>query len=857
MAKIPFTVSARTARLIGRENVSSVDGAIIELVKNTYDADARFCIIYFDNKYNSAPEKLSVDDFNKFNNEIDSNLLETSYKYIDEQFILKELDEEQLLALNKYFKKKNKVYIIDNGEGMTEEIIKKYWMTIGTSNKENNYKSENGRVRTGAKGIGRFALDRLGDKCRMITLPENNSYAYRWDVDWRDFEKDGATINKVYADINLIDTDKFFSKIENIISVYRQVSEILKDDIFYKGTILEISELRDSWTDYFVNKMYSDLEMLIPPIETLDKDDKFFDIYLLSSLHSRKYGKVTSSISDDYDYKLEADIKNNGKVKIKINRNEFEVDSIPQKFFQRKKMLKPPYDRNTFDKGYYTKELDISKLLPNYEKEHNINIFEELGPFNFQFYFIKKFYTNENKKKYFYKDFNKSTRSKWLKKFGGIKLFRDKFRVRPYGEKDGAAFDWLMLGDRVSKSPAAPSHKSGSWRVRPNQVYGVINVSRITNVNFEDKSSREGLQENIAFNLLRHLILKLIHQFEKDRQYIIRELNNFHEENDIKEQDKKKAKKLATQIVSKLNNKSSSKKSNNKKNTKKTKRKFKNIEKENEILAKTLLDIEKEKENLLNELQLLRSLASTGLVITSFAHELKNLSAHILPRTSGLKEILEKLIDKESLKNIPDFDNPFIMIKDFREQDKRLKSWLDFSLNSIKKDKRRRKKYDLYNVFKEVKRNWESALSYQSVKLTIPKRNNDKFLFRVFLIDIDSIFNNLIANSLDAFKRNEATEKREITIKMFEKHNRLNILYEDTGPGLSRDIEDPNEIFDPLFTTKRDIMGKEIGTGLGMWIVKSTVDEYRGYIEVLNKDTSGFKLKISCPLRKDEGVERL
>ena len=146
--------------------------------------------------------------------------------------------------------------------------------------------------------------------------------------------------------------------------------------------------------------------------------------------------------------------------------------------------------------------------------------------------------------------------------------------------------------------------------------------------------------------------MKLIHQFEKDRQYIIRELNNFHEENDIKEQDKKKAKKLATQIVSKLNNKSSSKKSNNKKNTKKTKRKFKNIEKENEKKKKTLLDIEKEKENLLNELQLLRSLASTGLVITSFAHELKNLSAHILPRTSGLKEILEKLIDKESLKNI-------------------------------------------------------------------------------------------------------------------------------------------------------------------------------------------------------------
>lgn len=38
--QIPFNVNAYTARLIGRENVSSLDGAILELVKNTYDADA-------------------------------------------------------------------------------------------------------------------------------------------------------------------------------------------------------------------------------------------------------------------------------------------------------------------------------------------------------------------------------------------------------------------------------------------------------------------------------------------------------------------------------------------------------------------------------------------------------------------------------------------------------------------------------------------------------------------------------------------------------------------------------------------------------------------------------------------------
>lgn len=49
MARIPFNVSAKTARLIGRENVSNLEGALIELIKNTYDADAKKCVVYYEN----------------------------------------------------------------------------------------------------------------------------------------------------------------------------------------------------------------------------------------------------------------------------------------------------------------------------------------------------------------------------------------------------------------------------------------------------------------------------------------------------------------------------------------------------------------------------------------------------------------------------------------------------------------------------------------------------------------------------------------------------------------------------------------------------------------------------------------
>ena len=61
--RIPFKVSARTARLIGRENVATSKGAIIELVKNGYDADSRFCIILIDNKYGVYHNKLTIAEY--------------------------------------------------------------------------------------------------------------------------------------------------------------------------------------------------------------------------------------------------------------------------------------------------------------------------------------------------------------------------------------------------------------------------------------------------------------------------------------------------------------------------------------------------------------------------------------------------------------------------------------------------------------------------------------------------------------------------------------------------------------------------------------------------------------------------
>lgn len=144
MAKVPFDVDSYTARLIGRENVSKLEGAIIELVKNAYDADATKCLIYYDNVNNS-------------------------------------------------------LIIADNGCGMSEKIIKDNWMTIGRSSKKEKFISNSGRVQTGAKGIGRFALDRIASKAHMLTV--NRQESIEWIINWENFSSN-KKLSETYAEIN-------------------------------------------------------------------------------------------------------------------------------------------------------------------------------------------------------------------------------------------------------------------------------------------------------------------------------------------------------------------------------------------------------------------------------------------------------------------------------------------------------------------------------------------------------------------------------------------------------------------------------------------------------------------------------
>ena len=825
MTKIPFTVSARTARLIGRENVANAEGAIIELVKNSYDADAKVCILFFSEKYNKVPSKLSFEEYNYLSKK-QENINIYYYKKESNYFLDKTLSNESFNELKTLLSNFKELYIIDNGDGMDDTIIKQ-WMTIGTNIKQKDIFTKTGRIRSGSKGIGRFALDRLGSKGEMITKLKDKNILYDWNVNWEDFEIDGAKINEIKADLSEFGDEEYFKKLKEIVQD-ENVLELIPEDTFQNGTTLKVSCLRDIWDKKSISSLFNSLEILTPP----DNEHKF-SIFLFDSTFPDLFGKVDTTEYDDFDYKIVAEYLNDEQKNINIHfqRNEINFDFLDKDVFKYPEMQNIPFDKKTLQKNTFQLSRTVYDLLPGIKDKPNIETkLSDLGEFKFTFYFMKRSIGGkEDREKYFYKEFESRSRKNWFSKFGGIRIFRDEFRVRPFGEKDSSAYDWLLLGGRQAQSPAAVSRK-GHWKVRPNQVAGSVKISRLLNKTLEDKSSREGLQENESFELLKNILLNIIKEFELDRSTIAYHLDKLYKEKKHLEEEKRKA----SEII--------------KKESKEGEENYKNKTKEEvtselETFKKGFKKQEEELQEKNEELMQLRALASTGIVVTSFSHEFERISNKLHTRTTNLKNSLNRIISKEILKSLERHHNPFYQIDKIEKQDEQIQYWIDFSLAKIKKDKRKRKKIDIVDYFNQFKQTWESIVKEKGVSITI-KENNAKISRRIFVMDFDTIFENLLTNSLESFNRPGSTGERKIIIELKDYQDYFEVLYKDNGKGLTDEYKKNSyKIFEFGETSKRDNTGKETGTGLGMWLLKSIVEEYSGNISFL-KNHMGFGLKI-------------
>ena len=268
-------------------------------------------------------------------------------------------------------------------------------------------------------------------------------------------------------------------------------------------------------------------------------------------------------------------------------------------------------------------------------------------------------------------------------------------------------------------------------------------------------------------------------------------------------------------------------------------------QKEKEVLATYISQQNEEIEELKSEHKLLAVLASNAITIASFAHELRSIEKNLVNRVDEVKKYLINMLDAKMLSKVPDYKNPVVMLKWIRANDIKLKEWLNYALGTLRKDKRRRKNINLVNYFKRYGKSWKNVFDDRGIKFHFNYNCDRTHLkFRVFEVDLDCIFNNLVTNSITAFQRKDAPGRRNIQIDICVKKADIICKYKDSGPGLSKDITEPERIFEPHFTTRKDRQtGEDIGTGLGMWLVKSFVEDNNGQVSLL-KSKSGFGLEM-------------
>lgn len=433
-----FTIDARTVFQIGRESIESITLAVSEVIKNSYDADASFCNVIID---------------------------------------------------------KNKVIFHDDGSGMSYENLKENWLRIGTNNKITTPFTTKGRRKIGEKGIGRFALNRIGNIIEIYTKTSKESSFLR--IDFNDFNNGGDL-----QDIPII--------LENTIKTTSN-EQLLGSH----GTVIVISDLLEEWDESLIEKIQlecSKLTSLNKPFLMLKnneitfdkkiiKDIKnqnnydVFDIKLSNKKYQRKQSKKINTLENYLDYSL---------FRMKVN-----IDTSLMKYTYTFSFH--PYTgmdvikKNTIEEGTANiTDVERRGLMPLFDKDIYLGKIEiELFAYDFsslvnQFSPLKKI----------------TPLKQIVKQNGGVKVYRSGQRIYNYGE---LGIDWLELDSRRVNRP-------GRF-LSNNVLVGNVYLNRDDTSLLQEKTNREGFIANAEYQYFKKIIQCIVFEFSskvEDIKYLIK-----------------------------------------------------------------------------------------------------------------------------------------------------------------------------------------------------------------------------------------------------------------------------------------------------------------------------------------------
>ena len=623
-----------------------------------------------------------------------------------------------------------RIVISDHGHGMSRNTVINEWMVPSTRSKLERRTSPSGRIMQGSKGVGRYAASILGTDLLLETItPEGEKTTVY--VEWSNFE-----------------AARYLDDVEILIET-TEISE-------QSGTRLTINgdnALLSEWNREQFNKFRFELKKLISPVSTIFGDEFLINLNVdgFSDLDIRENIKPYP-IFDLFDYRITGRINMDGKGTLTYSSQKarnINDEIIPLELRKPTGCGELDIDIRVYDRDKEAIESLIGRGLK-----------DESGDY-----------------------VQKSQARSLLNENNGIGVYRNGFRIRPLGDAD---FDWLKLNERRVQKP--------SMRVGSNQAIGYVQIQPDDQSGLIEKSARDGLRENTAFDRLKEITQEVIAKLETKRfDYrrkaglsrpalkVERELERLFSFNKMKRD-------IRTELI-----------------------KSGTDEKTTGQIVKIISRDEEEKNKVADEIRqavaIYQGQATLGKIINVILHEGRRPLSYFRNQIPNLRywfDSFQKTGDSEELeKSISIVDgvghNAEIFVKLFSR------------LDPLAAGKRpRRKPLKLKKAIRETFAVFEGEMKSRNVSAEVT--GSDDFSLSSWIQDIYAIFANLIDNSL-YWMDEKNISVRKITVALVTDGDLLlHVDYHDTGPGIEPELIENEVIFEPQFSTKPS------GTGLGLAI---------------------------------------
>jgi two-component sensor histidine kinase len=713
--------------MLGEQLIKNEQIALAELIKNSYDADADWV-------------RISFVDFDK--EEIKN--------------------KDRVIDVKLKSKKESKIIIEDNGCGMTLDVIENSWMNPATPNKKakkgEEKRTQKNRVIQGEKGIGRFAILKLGRKITITTHPQNKNDEYVINYDLSAYDDDFLSVHgeekeSIYLDdISINVTSQIPTQIVNRTIVVNNKKIETEND---KGTRIEISNIKGEWSKNKIEKVDKDSQKLQSIF------DKIFDKQTNDNFEiGFEIDKERINISDKTIEQLSNLLKNNvvskitgGKYKEKEQCFEFNLNDKLQKLALS--------DRDIAGLSVFKKHFMSSDLFGNSEIRKSC-----CGNFRFNFFVFDFAAANESP---YFLDKN----DKEIIKEHRIYLYRDKIRVTPYGDADD---DWLRI------DTLRGTVKAGEF-LGNDQTVGFVEISKKENPRLKDKTNREGLiEEGNAtedFIVLIQTFLKYIREYPYER----------YRQGIKQKEDKKNSPQVAENKIIEL--KEEIKKSSS--NPQKALEKYEEVQSAYKNAQKFYK----------KQIETTTDLASVGLSVETSSHDMMSMMSKGLDAIEFLiKEVRGDIIAKSEIMNsLSKIKEMFVFVESQMKNIQLL----------FKSSKQRRREIQVMPMIDKVKSIYKRTLEHEQIELRINQidapisaKCTDAVLLQLFI--------NLFDNSIYWLNTPREDGQNKI-IQITLDGNTQQVVFSDNGPGIKE--ADKQFIFEAFYSGKGDE-----GRGLGLYIAR-------------------------------------